>query len=91
MIDDGEMGVLAFDVSIADLLSACEPLAEQLAALMVLLEATLRIDTELPPAIAMHIREDPATLPDRELRELSIHRLLDAIACRAAADAQVPF
>jgi hypothetical protein len=91
MLDDGEDGVLAFDVSIADLLAACEPVAEQLAALMVLLESILRVDMELPPAIAAHVRDEPAVLPERELRDLSLHRLMDAIACRAAADNLVPF
>ncbi len=91
MTDDGEMGVLAFDVTTADLLAACEPVAEQLAALMILLESTLRVDMELPPAVGLHVRDTPALLPERELRELSLHRLLDAIACRAAADNLVPF
>lgn len=88
--DDG-MHVYAFDVTTADLLHACEPVAEQLAALMTMLDAMARVDVELPPAIALHIRNEPATLPERELRELSLHSLLDAIACRAAADAMVPF
>jgi hypothetical protein len=92
MIDDEfEAGVLAFDVTTADLLRACEPVAEQLAALMTLLDAMARVDVELPPAIALHVADRPTLLPERELRELALHRLLDAIACRAAADTLVPF
>jgi hypothetical protein len=93
MLDDDEGGgVLAFDVTTSELLAACEPVAELLAGLMVMLESIERVDVELPPAIALHVRDepDPATLPDFELREISLHRLLDAIACRAAAD-RVPF
>lgn len=90
MLDDGA-GILAFDLTTAQLLEACEPVAEQLAALMTLLEAMARVDVELPPAIAAHVSDDPVRLPEPELRELSLHRLLDAIAARAAADHMVPF
>lgn len=85
------IGVLAFDVTTVELLRACEPVAEQLAALMTLLDSMARVDVELPPAIAVHVADRPVRLPDAELREMSLHRLLDAIVCRAAADNMVPF
>jgi hypothetical protein len=83
--------VLAFDLTTVQLLKACEPIAEQLAALMTLLEAMAHVDVELPPALALHVGDGNGLLPERELRELSLHRLLDAIAARAAADDLVPF
>jgi hypothetical protein len=92
MIDEGpDLGVLACACTTIELLAACEKIAEQLAALMALLEAMARVDVELPPAIALHVSDEPAYLPERELLELSLHRLLDAIVARAAADQLTPF
>lgn len=83
-------GMLAFDASTADLVEACAPLAEQLDALRVLLESADQIDVELPAAIAVHLTDEPTQLPARELRELALHRLLDALVCTHAAR-RVPF